>query len=304
LPQTAESGRENSDARERFEYLVVLSEPDSANGARIARDATGIPAVGAALGTTGLVVLRKRAEPESGDGSGINYRVVVEYGIATSTGGGTGEPWTNYDQINRSMARYNTSKSTDLDGNGIINSAGDPIVGGLVFEEFNPVRVVRRFRKFANFNPEAAEACYGTINEAAFTLNPRRGIIQVPAKAALLRNFTCADGIWPSTGDYYYDITFELEIQQQVPIEYYYVTNKGWFYLDTTDGGTRKPYLTTLKVNGEDVSTHSETLLRTDGDIATAYQGLIWGGTPVTSDKRYDLQFRRRRVKDWSGWIT
>ena len=57
--------------RDVLEFLVVLSEPDSVNGARIAKTASGIPADGAALGSTGLVVVNKSADPESGDGSGM-----------------------------------------------------------------------------------------------------------------------------------------------------------------------------------------------------------------------------------------
>lgn len=308
LPPSAASGLQNSDAATTLEYLVVLSQPDATNGAKIARDATGIPAVGATLSGTSLVVLRKRADPIEGDGHGINYRVTVEYGINASTGGGgsTGEPWTSKDRISRRVQAYTTFKSTDLAGNPIENSAHDPIQGGLAFDEFNPIRVVRRYRRFTTFNPEAAEACVGTLNNSIITLNPQRGVITIPAKRALLRNFTCDDALWPDTGDFYYDIMFELEIEYQVPLEYYYVTNKGWFYLDQADSGTKKPYVKTVTINGREIPTHGETFLLDTGDKADSgqYQGTVRDPVTLLTTPNYDLQFTRRLATDWTTWIA
>ena len=310
LPPTARSGLRTEDAGVNLEYLVVLSEPDATNGATLARDATGIPAVGSALGSTGLVALRKRAELISGEEHGINYRVTVEYGVNTSTGtggGGSGEPWSSKDVVTRRVQMYTTHKSTDIAGVAIANTANDPIQGGLAFDEFNPVRVVRRYRKHTTFNPDLAEACVGTLNSAQISLNPVRGVVTVAAGRALLRNFTCQDAFWPDTNEFYYDITFELEIEHQVPLQYYYVTNKGWFYIDVADGSTKKPYVKTVTVNGREIPSQGEVLLKDNGDKADdgSYRGLQWD--PATgssgSTQGYDLRFTRRKTADWSTWI-
>jgi len=298
LPQNSASGIKSEDGRETFVYVVVLSEPDAADGARIARDAAGIPAIDAPLGSTGLTCLRKRSEPESGDDSGLNYRVTAEFGVnaqSNSGGGGGGEPWTSKDRIRRSVQNYQISKSKDkgTPPKVIQNSAFDAIAGGLVFDEFNPVRVVNRFRRFTDFDPDAAELCVGSINSESFTLNPQKGIVVVPAKKALLRSLTCDDALWPTTNTFYYDITFELEIEGDIPLEYYYVTNKGAFYLPGGVFADKKPYIKTSTIDGKVYAAAGEALLNNNGDLA---------GVSYNSDN-YDLQFTRRLTKSWSAWV-
>ena len=308
LPQSANSGAQAADARETFVWMVILSEPDGVEGARTARDAVGIPDVGDPLGTTGLTVLRKRAEPD-GNQDGIHYKVTVEYGIdAVNSAGGGGTPWTRKDRIRRSVKAYQVSQSVDMDGKPIENKAHDPLSGGLVFDRYNPIRVVNRYRKFVDFDPEAAEACIGSINDAAVTLNPQRGILTIPAYTARLLDITCDDALWPGSNTFYFNITFSLEILGDVPLEYYYATNKGPHYLDASDSNIKKPYYKTVtdSTTGKVIPVASEVLLKDNGDKADdgSYQGYthVYGQLPVSGDEIYDLKFKRAVRKSWT-WI-
>lgn len=308
LPIQGKAGGINAaDQRDVFYYVVTLSEQDDTNGASLAYVATGIPNEGEALGTTGKVCLRKRVEPESGDDSGINWRVTVEFGVNTESlsDGGTGEPWNRKDRIRRTVQVYEMVKSVDLDGKTIQNSARDPIPG-LVFLEYNPVRIVNRWRRHTSFDPDAAEACIGTVNQGSFTLKPKYGTITIPAQRACLRNITTNDAVW-TDGTFYFDITMELEIQgdpslavtdptfRGVDLQHYTVQNKGFNFLDSADSYAKKPIMREKVVNGVtyQVPTPTEQFLKDDGMVLTSE-------TP--SD--YDLSFRRRRVADWSGWIA
>lgn len=216
-----------ADARDRRYWDVVLDGSDS-NAKNIALAATGIPALGDAFPgqNAGYCVLRRSADPHSESKYGKVYRVMVEYGInPLITSGSNSAPWLRDKLVNWGSVRYDEVLHEDYDSTpvAVLNSAEDPFDPPIMTYKYNRLATIRYAKLAGSFDPDAASALEGTLNQSTVTF---RGAT-VAAEKALLHEVQASDNVWTDSNRYW-DISVKIEVERQRVLKNPKILNAGY----------------------------------------------------------------------------
>lgn len=212
----------------RYEYYTVILSAADNLGADIAVGplavAAGLPDRGTAL-ADGRKVLNLRADMLGQ--SGAQYTVTVEYGIDQSFNTGINQaPWLRDPVISMGVVEYPWVLEYDITGAKVVNKAGDQFSPPIMTTRHNRLLRVRYAKRISDFDPDDAGDLVGTINGAAVTIRGKT----YDTLTCLLKNVSANEQLYSDggTGTPYWDITLEIEVENEVPLDSIAVQNKGY----------------------------------------------------------------------------
>lgn len=232
-------GLRSSDRRPSYGYHVTLSAADPQGGDIALAEKVvdgGIPQPGD-YGTGGLVVTRRSARWASE--TPLLWRVEIEYGFdETITSSVNVKPWQRKPLVNWDVVEYPFVLINDLatPSKHVTNSAGEPFDPPVMTSKYNRKASVRFAREVSALNIDDVQDLVGTLNASSVTIRSKG----YNAKKCLLRSATANETRWTDNTPYY-ELSYTIEIENEVPLEIIKVQNKGFYYLTTaSDKSTQK----------------------------------------------------------------
>lgn len=253
----------------RVKYYAVRLSERATDAADLVINAssggTSVPQPGELYpGSSFLRVLN--VTPRINGAGGCNWIAEVEYGIDIVSVDGTGPqaPWTRKALFEFGVIRYPYALEKDFSSppKPVKASSGVPYDPPIETERLNPVVRVHFSKQVGSYNVyEKARDLTGTINAYAVTIYGSSNSLSIASKKGLLRSLTATERVW-TTGTHYYDVTAEVEIESQVPVEYIEVADRSYYqlvggkkkYIKIKDEqGTEYPAATPQYLNGSGV---------------------------------------------------
>ncbi len=243
-------------------FLDIMLAVDPATGVAIPQDGDAY-APGSPYGSGNFVVLYRT--PKCLTDHGLNWIITVTYGQdVTITTGTTIPPYNRKPLLEWGLVKYPWVMEKDFDSTPafVLNAAGDPYDPPIMTERINRLLRIHWAKTLSSFNLDSLQDLVGTINSSPVTIRGK----SYAAKTLLLRALTGPEAIWSPTGTHYWDLTYEIEIENQVPIEYIEVQEKGFRYIDGE--GEKQPILVPFDpTSGDQFVATSPQLLAEDGSI-------------------------------------
>lgn len=181
------------------------------DGPVTARSAAGIPALGTSYEVTStekdtgsyVQSITCRCESASANPDHAQWKVTASYGPYDATA------WSQNPiewplKLSWSWAQYERIIWADVDGNPILNSAGDPFSDPVTIDDSRPV--LRVTRNEATFDPALVDLYRDKVNSGAFCGAPA-GYVKMAAPTAEL-------AFNPDAGGFYYVVTYEFHFNR------------------------------------------------------------------------------------------
>lgn len=241
MPESVLAVEATSQRRVR-EWEVCLSAAD-ATGPDIALTGTGIPAIGAAYGSTILTVQTLSARLKERTNRKV-YIVTAEYGYKATTGGSvnTVAPWDRGISYSYDSIEYSYDLMKDFDPNGakaVLNSADDLYAGPIKARRINRVITASLAEKVSVFNYASQVVFIDSVNSGSYTINGETFAAQtLLCRAVKANQQTWIDSAGVSTD--YYDIVYVFEASSDPNGFKLVLLNQGMRY---KDGSEHKPIL-------------------------------------------------------------
>lgn len=225
-------------------FTVGFSKVDSFNRIAALTATFGgltIPQPGSFYPNTSFVVEKVLARRKGQ--TGRNWRVYVNYLTSALNTLGNQQPWNTRPLIGYGTAKYQFAMDYDLSGPGdspagpraVRNSANDPFDPGVTTIRKNLILKIHMFKILGSYDPDLNSNLVGTLN--LFPLQCRTRLIA--ASKALLLSQSAEELIWWDN-NHYWDITLEIEVEQQVALASIFLQNKGYFAYATGGDATTK----------------------------------------------------------------
>lgn len=277
-------GSINSNSETSYTRVFDVTTDDPDTGPKAVRINAGIPQLGDYY-TNGLGPYDDEYEEDLGafvnevqvdsiDGHPNAWKVTVKYGPG-NTLEQSGDPTLWKVRVQFGGERTERVVDFDIDGNPLMNSAGDRFGDPVTVDSHISTMVIKRNEKVATFDLELASEYSDTINDATWNGFPAR-----TCKMGIIS--TSEEQYDPSTNTYYYTVEYPIKINRNTWIKE--LLDQGYNELDAY--GNSQP----IMYKGQQVSDPRPL----DG-TGLALDGTAGYSSPVV------LPFRVEEEKDWSG---